>query len=165
MRALILVVAVVCGCGGGSPGQAGPAGPMGVQGIPGQPGTTAKVPHLVVAATGEDLGFAIGFSVAYSTDHELAIEYVNPPMLAYENATCTGLPYFVGEHNRSEGVIGRSGTLLYPEAPGILFALRSRDFGTSCVAIGEEQVKGHRSIDTGIPMPRRSLSQLTFEVR
>lgn len=165
-----VVLLGACG-GGGSPGQPGPAGPMGLQGIPGPAGPAAKVPHLVVAATGEDLGFAMGLSAAYSPAHSLVIEYVYAPTFYYEDDRCAGAPHLpgTGGQNRSVAVI-REGTLLVVDGPPLdvrFLSFREDAANAKCEQLSptDPTRRMQRMMDSKIATQRRSLSELAIELR
>jgi hypothetical protein len=74
----------------GEKGASGPTGAIGPTGAAGKDGTTPKIPHLIVAGTGEDLGPLTGEDTAIHPVMGIEIDWVGIPLIAYESTDCTG---------------------------------------------------------------------------
>lgn len=97
MRKLLMpVVLATIGCQAieGPAGPPGPQGPQGKQGPAGPAGKDAvqvQVPHLIVAATGEDLGVYVTRNIAYSAALKATVSYDRADgTVLFAEADCKG---------------------------------------------------------------------------
>lgn len=121
MRKLLCCLALVVGC---SPGPEGSPGPQGEKGDPGpmgevgRDGVTPKIPHLLVAATGEDLGVYVDRSMAWSEKLKAVVDYRRTSeTVLFAEADC-------------KGAMATQGALLH----GVYFVAPAR--GTLVTAVG-----------------------------
>lgn len=153
----------IAGCRGdaGPPGSQGPQGPAGIQGQQGMPGKDApgiKQPHLVLAATGEDLGISAGGTLAYTADGEHLVDYATVATVGFESSDCTGTGYVSIPSGMLENqfLIGPNATLLSidvsrlgPSTDGKSFLGRTSDGKVLC-QVYTTTLPRYTFTDTGI---------------
>lgn len=144
----------------GSQGEQGPPGAQGLQGIQGAPGSAAaatKIPHLVVSATGQDLGPSLGgncyWRVGSFGDDSGEVCFDNPAdwqgrngpgvvggggeaeITYYTGANCSGDAYVAHMPRNSQRFQwANDGTVLKPIGVAERVDLLSKAFGSLCAA-------------------------------
>ena len=186
MRGWWIAGILVAGCSGaaGPPGERGPQGepgfpgltgergPQGEQGPPGDKGDKgdpgpaggAKVPHLVVDATGEDLGVYLGTNTALRVVAPIGVLSTAISALYYEDANCQGIPYMPPNNvtntliNGPNNHIWRSTGVRQPRN------VAATDIGNGCV-VGGSTRDLFEAQDTGVPAKIFTTAELRVELR
>lgn len=117
MRTLLVVALLAVGCSGkdGTIGPVGPMGPQGPQGFKGDPGESGapgapgaagkdgvcqcpaaiKQAHMIVTATGEDLGRLVGTYWVFNDKMGVLIDFVDSFAIYWDQPDCAGSRYTV----------------------------------------------------------------------
>jgi len=127
-----------------------------------------KVPHLIVAATGEDLGVSLGGDCAYSEKHGGAVCYATTAGLYYEGENCTGRA-FVAPHmvkSISDRIVGISALYKPTGEPAAIIAYKSlgQFASRSCDAVPGMRSGVTALVEVG-PSPYRPASDLALVPR
>lgn len=150
----------------GPPGPQGDPGPPGMQGPAGKDGASAKQLHLVVEATGEDLGLfvATNSAVAYNVKIGAVAYYSAQAQFLYPSADCKGAPMLAASAlQRPYAVVGPATMLVVTDKPQKMRRLSSLAAG-NCINAEIEQDAVPFS-DTGVPGKIYAPGDLIVELR
>lgn len=142
------MVFVLVACNPGTPGPAGPQGPPGIAADAAliamlaarvnelEARQAAKVPHLVVAETGEDLGRMVTPSTVWRDDLDGELSVVGAASIVYAESDCKGDAWLAWDRSAPAWRmrVGPSGTVLRPMAlaPSNVPAASARAIGDEC---------------------------------
>lgn len=188
MRAAVLLSVVVLSsaCQGpkGEPGPAGPPGPTGLTGATGPKSegvdvpalmarvdmlekklAATKVPHLIVKATGEDLGPSLGGFCFYSAKLDGEICLPRTVSVYFSGDKCTGKPFIRATATRQSALYAGIATYLRPMISEAREMTRSYiDQSGACIESPEDK-QMIPLVDTGVPLFRYQLSDVEITLR
>jgi len=171
MRSIILALSLAaCQTADPAAGLVGPPGPQGEKGDPGPAGkdaSPAKVLHLVVADTGDDLGVMIDLGIAYRADIASVVWYKGPSSMAYADADCRGTARMAAPPTGLANAvfIGPANTLIKPRGGPMQFHYRSLLISAKCTNSEGDFGSVREFDDMGIAARVYDASELVVELR
>lgn len=152
----------------GLPGATGPqgeTGPTGPQGEPGAAGPGGKLPHLIVDATGEDLGLMLDVvGVVLRTAPPAGIINIAASRLYYEDANCAGVSY-IGPFQLANQLSNGPGTIWKPSGQRSRRTLIAYDSGTGCMPTTATISDVYEAVDSRVAAKVFALTELRVELR
>ncbi len=155
----------------GTPGMAGPKGdpgPIGATGPQGPPGNggATKIPHLIVAQSGEDLGPFLGYSTAFNQALGGEVDFAGA--LYFDQQNCAGNVYAFGPLLHTNQRLVRSNGAVFQFTGGQFQSpnIQASDLGKGCT---NQQAQAMTNLallsSTGQMTTFHSTVDLTVDVR